>query len=142
MAVLTEDDVRAIADYATIALDETELAVMTSYLNDAVAMLEPILDYAAEDVEPTFHPDGGIANVMRPIKPMRAVPSASMRLCPTPPLRVTASSAFPRSWVMEVSANGDIHRFPHRCGYRRGCASGRVQRRRGGPRGAVRHRCA
>ncbi|MFR3452094.1 MAG: hypothetical protein ACLTSX_11715 [Collinsella sp.] len=35
MAVLTEDDVRAIADYATIALDETELAAMTSYLNDA-----------------------------------------------------------------------------------------------------------
>ncbi len=44
MAVLTQDDVRAIADYATIALDETELAAMTSYLNDAVAMLEPILD--------------------------------------------------------------------------------------------------
>lgn len=66
MAVLTEDDVRAIADYATIALDEAELAAMTSYLNDAVAMLEPILDYVAEDVEPTFYPDGGIANVMRP----------------------------------------------------------------------------
>lgn len=66
MAVLTEDDVRTIADYATIALDEAELAAMTSYLNDAVAMLEPILDYAAEDVEPTFYPDGGIANVMRP----------------------------------------------------------------------------
>ena len=66
MAVLTQDDVRTIADYATIALDEAELAAMTSYLNDAVAMLEPILDYAAEDVEPTFHPDGGIANVMRP----------------------------------------------------------------------------
>lgn len=66
MAVLTEDDVRAIADYATIALDETELTAMTSYLNDAVAMLKPILDYAAEDVEPTFLPDGGIANVMRP----------------------------------------------------------------------------
>lgn len=66
MAALTEDDVRTIADYATIALDEAELTAMTSYLNDAVAMLEPILDYAAEDVEPTFHPEGGIANVMRP----------------------------------------------------------------------------
>ena len=66
MAVLPEDDVRAIADYATIALDETELAAMTSYLNAAVVMLEPILDYAAEDVAPTFPPDGGIANVMRP----------------------------------------------------------------------------
>lgn len=66
MAALTEDDVRTIADYATIALDEAELTAMTSYLNDAVAMLEPILDYAAEDVEPTFHLEGGIANVMRP----------------------------------------------------------------------------
>ena len=65
MAVLTQDDVRAIADYATIALDETELTAMTSYLNDAVAMLKPILDYAAEDVEPTFHPGGGAKSHLR-----------------------------------------------------------------------------
>lgn len=62
---LTEDDVRAIAAYATIALDDAELADMTAYLNDAVEMLEPILQYAAEDVEPTFHPIGDLSNVMR-----------------------------------------------------------------------------
>ncbi len=43
---LTEDDVRGIAEYATIALDETELAEMTAYLNDAVDMLEPVLQLA------------------------------------------------------------------------------------------------
>lgn len=62
---LTEDDVRAIAAYATIALDDAELADMTAYLNDAVGMLEPILAYAREDVEPTFHPIGDLSNVMR-----------------------------------------------------------------------------
>lgn len=62
---LTEDDARAIAAYATIALDDAELADMTAYLNDAVGMLEPILAYAEEDVEPTFHPIGDLSNVMR-----------------------------------------------------------------------------
>lgn len=62
---LTEDDVRAIAAYATIALDDAELADMTAYLNDAVGMLEPILAYAGEDVGPTFHPIGDLSNVMR-----------------------------------------------------------------------------
>ena len=62
---LTEDDVRGIAEYATIALNESELTEMTAYLNDAVEMLEPILQYAAEDVEPTFHPIGDLSNVMR-----------------------------------------------------------------------------
>lgn len=62
---LTEDDVRAIAAYATIALDDAELADMTAYLNDAVGMLEPILAYAGEDVKPTFHPIGDLSNVMR-----------------------------------------------------------------------------
>lgn len=62
---LTEDDVRAIAAYAAIALDDAELADMTAYLNDAVGMLEPILAYAEEDVEPTFHPIGDLSNVMR-----------------------------------------------------------------------------
>lgn len=62
---LTEDDVRAIAAYAAIALDDAELADMTAYLNDAVGMLEPILAYAGEDVQPTFHPIGDLSNVMR-----------------------------------------------------------------------------
>ena len=64
--VLTEDDVRGIADYARIALEGDELAEMTSYMNDAVAMLEPVLAYNLPDVEPTFHPIGDLSNVMRP----------------------------------------------------------------------------
>ena len=62
---LTPDDVRGIADYARIALSETELVQMTSYLNDAVELLEPILAYDLDGVEPTFHPVGGMANVVR-----------------------------------------------------------------------------
>lgn len=63
--MLTEHDVRGIADYARIALDGDELGEMTAYLNDAVAMLEPVLAYNLPDVEPTFHPIGGLSNVMR-----------------------------------------------------------------------------
>lgn len=62
---LTETDVRGIADYARIALEGEELAEMTSYLNDAVDMLAPVLEYDLPDVEPTFHPIGDLANVMR-----------------------------------------------------------------------------
>ena len=63
---LTESDVRGIADYARIALNGDELTQMTSYLNDAVQMLEPVLQYDVPDVEPTFHPIGDLSNVMRP----------------------------------------------------------------------------
>lgn len=62
---LTEEDVRGIADYARIALEGDELAAMTSYMNDAVAMLEPVLAYNLPDIEPTFHPIGDLSNVMR-----------------------------------------------------------------------------
>ena len=62
---LTEADVRGIADYARIALEGDELAQMTAYLNDAVEMLEPVLQYDLPDVEPTFHPIGDLSNVMR-----------------------------------------------------------------------------
>lgn len=62
---LSEDDVRGIADYARIALEGDELSAMTSYMNDAVEMLEPILRYTNEDVAPTFHPIGSLVNVMR-----------------------------------------------------------------------------
>lgn len=62
---LSHDDVRGIAAYACIALEDEELEQMASYLNDAVAMVEPILRYTAEDVEPTFHPIGSLSNVMR-----------------------------------------------------------------------------
>ena len=62
---LSEDDVRGIADYARIALTPDELASMTAYMNDTVAILEPILQYDLEGVEPTYHPIGDLANVMR-----------------------------------------------------------------------------
>lgn len=62
---LSETDVRSIADYARIALEGDELAQMTDYLNDAVAMLEPVLAYNLPDVDPTFHPIGSLSNVMR-----------------------------------------------------------------------------
>ena len=62
---LSEKDVRGIAEYAKIALTDDELTQMTSYLNDAVQMLEPVLQYDLPDVEPTFHPIGNLSNVMR-----------------------------------------------------------------------------
>ncbi len=61
---LSEKDVRGIAEYAKIALTDDELAQMTSYMNDAVQMLEPVLQYDLPDVEPTFHPIGSLSNVM------------------------------------------------------------------------------
>ena len=57
---LSEKDVRGIAEYAKIALTDDELAQMTSYMNDAVQMLEPVLQYDLPDVEPTFHPIGSL----------------------------------------------------------------------------------
>lgn len=62
---LTEADVRGIADYARIALEGPEFEEMTAYLNDAVDMLAPVLAYDLPDIEPTFHPIGDLANVMR-----------------------------------------------------------------------------
>ena len=62
---LTENDVRGIADYARIALTDDELTEMTAYMNDAVAMLEPVLAYNLPDITPTFHPIGDLSNVMR-----------------------------------------------------------------------------
>ena len=50
---LTERDVRSIAEYARIGLDADEVVQMTVDLNAII------------DVEPTFHPIGGLSNVMR-----------------------------------------------------------------------------
>jgi len=61
---LSKEDVRGIADYARIALTEDELDEMTTYMNDAVALLEPIRQYDLDGVEPTFHPIGDLSNVM------------------------------------------------------------------------------
>lgn len=62
---LSEHDVRAIAEYARIGLDDNELREMTAYMNDAVAMLQPIVDFDPDGVDPTFHPIGDLSNVMR-----------------------------------------------------------------------------
>ena len=62
---LTREDVAGIAEYARIALTDAELDEMTTYMNDAIALLDPILEYDLEGVEPTFHPIGDLANVVR-----------------------------------------------------------------------------
>ncbi len=62
---LTERDVRNIAEYARIGLTDDEVAEMTVDLNAIVDSLSPILEYDLEGVEPTFHPIGGLSNVMR-----------------------------------------------------------------------------
>lgn len=61
---LTREEVAGIADYARIALTDPELDEMTRYLNEAVALLEPIREYDLAGVEPTFHPIGDLLNVM------------------------------------------------------------------------------
>lgn len=62
---LTESDVQNIATYARIGLDEQELAQMTVDLNNIIETLQPITEYNLDGVEPTFHPIGGLSNVMR-----------------------------------------------------------------------------
>ena len=61
---LTTEDVAGIADYARIALTPDELQEMTTYMNEAVALLEPIREYDLDGVEPTVHPIGDLSNVM------------------------------------------------------------------------------
>ena len=62
---LTERDVRGIAEYARIGLTDDELAAMTVDLNNIIDTLEPFTKLDLEGVEPTFHPIGGLSNVMR-----------------------------------------------------------------------------
>lgn len=62
---LTREDVAGIAEYARIALNDAELDEMCVYMNAAIALLDPILEYDLDDVEPTYHPIGGLANVVR-----------------------------------------------------------------------------
>ncbi|MBR3157794.1 MAG: Asp-tRNA(Asn)/Glu-tRNA(Gln) amidotransferase subunit GatC [Atopobiaceae bacterium] len=66
---LTREDVRGIAEYARIALSEQELDEMTSYLNEAVELLEPIRAYDLSGIDPTFHPIGDLTNVMASDEP-------------------------------------------------------------------------
>ena len=62
---VTEKDVRDIAEYTRIRLDEDEGKKMTVDLNDIIDSLAPITEYDLEGVEPTFHPIGSLSNVMR-----------------------------------------------------------------------------
>ena len=62
---LTEREVRGIAEYARIGLSGDEVAQMTADLNAIIDSLKPITEYDLEGVEPTFHPIGGLSNVMR-----------------------------------------------------------------------------
>ena len=73
---LSEKDVRGIAEYAKIALTDDELTEMTAYMNNAVSILEPILQYDLPDVGPTFHPIGSLSNVMGDdeLEPARDLP--------------------------------------------------------------------
>ena len=73
---LSEKDVRGIAEYAKIALTDDELTEMTAYMNNAVSILEPILQYDLPDVEPTFDPIGSLSNVMGDdeLEPARDLP--------------------------------------------------------------------
>lgn len=62
---LTERDVRGIAEYARIGLPDDKVARMVVDLNAIIDSLKPITEYDLEGVEPTFHPIGGLSNVMR-----------------------------------------------------------------------------
>lgn len=62
---LSEKEVRDIAEYARIGMDDAELAAMTVDLNSIIETLAPITRMDLEGVEPTFHPIGTLSNVMR-----------------------------------------------------------------------------
>ena len=61
---VTEKDVRDIATYTRIGMTDEEVAAMTVDLNNIIDSLKPITEYDLEGVEPTFHPIGGLVNVM------------------------------------------------------------------------------
>ena len=62
---LSEKDVRDIADYTCIHLEEEEVKQMAIDLNAIIDSLSPITEYDLEGVVPTFHPVGSLSNVMR-----------------------------------------------------------------------------
>jgi len=62
---VTEKDVRNIATYTRIGMTDEEVAAMTVDLNNIIDSLKPITEYDLEGVEPTFHPIGGLVNVIR-----------------------------------------------------------------------------
>lgn len=71
---LSEQDVRGIAEYTRIALDAEGVKQMTVDLNAILDSLEPIIQLDLEGVEPTYHPIGGLNNVMREDVPAESLP--------------------------------------------------------------------
>lgn len=63
---VSQADVRAIASYARLRLSDAEIEPMTRDLNNIIESLKPITEYKLDGVQPTFHPIGGMENVMRP----------------------------------------------------------------------------
>lgn len=61
---LTQEDVRSIAEYTRIGMTDDEVAAMTVDLNNIIDSLAPITEYDLDGVEPTFHPIGGLVNVL------------------------------------------------------------------------------
>ena len=64
-AYLNDNDILQIAKYTRISLSDSECKSMTKDLNDIVDSLQVIRSYDLEGVEPTFHPIGGLSNIMR-----------------------------------------------------------------------------
>lgn len=62
---VSQEDVLRIAHYARIALSPEELPTLARDLNAIIDSLDIIHEYDLEGVEPTFHPIGGVVNVMR-----------------------------------------------------------------------------
>ena len=62
---LTQLDVRNIAEYVRIGLNDEEVERMTVDLNAIIDSLKPITEYDLDGVEPTFHPIGDLCNMMR-----------------------------------------------------------------------------
>ncbi|WP_455137667.1 Asp-tRNA(Asn)/Glu-tRNA(Gln) amidotransferase subunit GatC [Thermophilibacter sp.] len=90
---LTREEVAGIADYARIALTDAELDEMTTYMNEAVELLDPIRQYDLEGVEPTFHPIGDLSNVMG-----TDVPDTTVRALPIDVALAGAGSSRDRSF--------------------------------------------
>lgn len=65
LMALSEEDVRGIAQYARIGLNDAELSAMTEYLNEAIELLRPIVEFEPNETNPTSHPIGDLVNVMR-----------------------------------------------------------------------------
>lgn len=66
---LSQKDVRDIATYTRIGLNDDEVANMTRDLNSIIESLAPITEFDLDGVEPTFHPIAGLVNVMREDEP-------------------------------------------------------------------------